>query len=755
MSQACVDTLIRWPLMWNEFQTTVWLLRSGRLVLLGALSGMIASEAKRSALDRVVCPRTVAVVGISDRSFFASGPRRSLAADAEFFFVHPRAETVFGRPTVAALSDIPCAVDVVFAAVRAEETVSVVEQAAALGAGGIVSVATGFAESGAAGAELQRRLASAAAGADMPVIGPNGVGFINVPRKLDLTILADFPRRVGGLSMVSHSGAMVEAFAAAAARAGGVGLNLLFSAGNEAVTDVADYLDYLSQHPGTRVIAVAIETVRRPEAFFAAAFRCKEAGKPIVALKLGRTLRARTMATTHTGAMTDDAWVYDVAFQQAGILPAEDIDDLVDRVQFLEQLPRKRWSRIDGLAVLTATGGFAQLASDLAEVEGLSVPEIDRIKPLIVEKLGRDMSNPLDAGGAGFVPELWQEILHAYVTAPEIDTLLFASQHADWDQGTRALTDGFVEAMRSSAKTAIVAPLAGVGGQWLDEFRADGIGIGNGMRGTFRGLKAMSAFMRQRADKRVLAPRGVSTVIQPAEACIPADVGPILPFTTTMRLLRSVGIKCAAVHSVRPNEPVTRPPFGGPYVVKLADVAHRTEYGAVRVGVELADLARSVAELRTLARDAQLSGSVVVQPFIRGRGEVFVGIQGGAKLGPVVVFGVGGILVELHGRFGGRLAPMSRADAEELIDEVAGPEILGGVRGGPAWDLEALVGTLLASSRLAAGGRAWLNSLDINPLILTEAGPIAVDGLCLVRGSDLTSSDYSPAGKPETAERSA
>lgn len=702
-------------------------------------TGQVAAESapgERPSLDRVMNPKTVVMVGISESSRWADSARRSLLSDAEFFFVHPRADSVFGHDTYPELRAIDGPVDAVFSALGAVGTVDVVEQAAEIGAGGVITVAGGFAEMGDEGARLQRRMVEAARSGGMPVIGPNGVGLVNVRRRLDLTMLSNFRRRTGGLSAATHSGAMIEAMAASAWRAGGVGFNLLVSAGNEAVTDLADYLDYFAQDENTRVIALAIEKVRRPEAFFDAARRCREAGKPIVALKLGRSERAQRMAASHTGTLTGDTWVYDVAFKQAGILAAHDIDDLIDRVQFLEQLPPRRWTPVRGLAVLTGTGGFAQLSSDLAQVEHVDIPEVERLRPFVEANIpGGSVPNPLDVTGfAGSIDGLWQKVVSEYASADEIDALLFTSQHADWNK-RNFLVDEFAEIGRSSEKPFVIAPLAGVGGEWLHDLRSEGIAVGNGLRGCLRGLHTMGAFMRTRPDAAVRSPRDVPAMPRPDTSTIAVAEGRMLPFATTMELLRTVGIPVAPYHLLPEDAPLTPPPFPGPYVVKLADVAHRTEHGAVRLGVEQGDLEAAVAQLRAIAAADTLPSQIAVQPMIAGHGEAFVGLKGSSELGPVVAFGLGGVFVEVMGRVGGRMAPMTDDDAADLIEEFGDTGVLDGFRGAPSWDRKALAGVLVAASQLAAGGREWIESIDINPLIVTADGPMAVDGLCLVNGA--------------------
>jgi acetate---CoA ligase (ADP-forming) len=692
-----------------------------------------AAEA-RPSLDRLLNPRTVAFVGISDESRWAHAVQYSLDSNTEFFFVHHKAERVFGHRTYADLRAIGQPVDAFFSALRPHPTVEAVEQAAEIGAGGVITCAAGFAELGDDGIRLQQRMVEGARAGNMPVIGPNGVGLVNVPRKLHLSMLPIFARRTGGLSAATHSGAMIEAMAAAASRAGGVGFNVLVSAGNEAVSDVADYLNYFAEDDNTRIVALAIEKIRRPDAFFEAARRCLEADKPIVAIKLGRSERTQRMAASHTGTLTGDAWVYDVAFKQAGILPAEDIDDLIDRVQFLEQLPRTRWTPVRGLAILTATGGFAQLASDLAEVEGVDVPEVERLRPFVEETIpGGAVTNPLDITGfAGVIDGLWRKVLTEYSAAPEFDALMFSSQHAEWNEPLFADIE-FAEFGSTSDKPFVIAPLAGQGGAWLERYRADGIAVGNGLRGCLRGLHTMGAFMRIRPGSRVRPAAEVPALPRPEMMAISVAEGSMLPFGATMDILASAGIPTAPYHLIPAGGAILPLPFAGPYVVKLADVAHRTEHGAVRLNVDTATLEDAVDELRAIADSHGLPPVIAVQPMIAGHGEAFIGIKGESELGPLVAFGLGGIFVEVMGRVGGRMAPMTAEDAADLIDEFGDTGVLDGFRGAPVWDRRALSAILVAASQLAAEGRDWIESIDINPLIVTADGPIAVDGLCLLR----------------------
>lgn len=685
-------------------------------------------------LGRISNPATIAVVGVSDESAFAAGTRATLEeSGAELFFVHPKYDKVFGRKAYDSLGEIGQPVDVVFSATSAPRLVDTAIEGAEMGIGGIVTLAAGFAEIGEQGVELQRQLDAAAARGGFPLVGPNGIGMINVQAGNWLTMLPRWPARPGGLSAVAHSGGTIEAIGSASARPGGPGLNLLFSAGNEPITDLADYVNLLADDEHTKAILLVLEKIRRPEEFFAAAARALENDKPIVAVKLGRSERAQRLAASHTGAIVGDTWTYDVAFRQAGIQLAYDIDEAVDRVQLLERLPRKKWIPVKGLAVLTATGGFAQMAADLAEIEDVDIPELADLEPFVKENIpGGDAANPLDATVFGVsTPGLWERIVSEYEANDEVDAIVYPSQHADWDTAGPRSAEPFAEIAAKSDKVFVIAPVAGRPGAWLEKYEEQGVVVSNGPRSFMRGFHTLGAFVRTRKDARVAAASAIEPIPAPDGPRHSIAEGTMLGFAATMEMIQNAGIAVAPYTIMaRPDDPL--PEFAGPYVVKLADVAHRTEHNAVRVGVARDDIPTTISLLQTIAAKDGLPSTIAVQAMVKGHGEAFIGIKGSSELGPVVVFGLGGIFVEVFKRVGGRIAPFAEKDAAELIAEFDDLGVLDGHRGAKPWDRAKLAETLLAASRLAAAGREWIDSIDLNPLIVTDDGPVAVDGLCLL-----------------------
>jgi acyl-CoA synthetase (NDP forming) len=694
---------------------------------------MAAAAASPGRLRRLMRPDSIAVVGLSDGSRLTRSVEPTLDGSASVFFVNPKHATVLGRPAAPSLSALQHPVDAVVSFMSAERTTELVEEAAQLDVGGMVLIAGMFAEAGPQGAVLQERIRSAAAARRMPLVGPNSLGYINVRRHLYLTMSMREERRPGGISVVSQSGAMLSAISMAGWHYDGCGFNALVSSGNEAVTDLADYVDYLAGDPDTVSIGLVIEAIRRPSAFFSAVARAAAAGKPVVAIKLGRHERSRQVALSHTASVAGNAWVYDVALSQAGVTLAHDPEELVDRLALFEQIPRGRWSAVRNLGIVTRTGGFASLSFDVAEAEGVNVPPLDSLGPWVREKIpGVTVANPLDATTFG-IP-IWPEVLEKYTRSDELDALMAIHPLSHDSEVGRAAVTEFAAAAASAAKPCVICNYADVPGSWAKPFLDGHAAMGRGLRGTLRGLQTMGAFVRHLAEDRAEVP-APEPLGRPAVAAIDAPEGNLVPFGTTMALLAAAGLPTAPYLIVPAGCDATRvrPGFPSPWVVKLADVGHRTEYDAVRLGVAANGLPDAVAALRAIARGSGLPQTVVVQPQIENAGEVFIGIQGQSDLGPLVAFGVGGIFVEALHRVHGRMAPFSPATARALIDELADLGVMHGARGRQPWDLDALSGTLAACSRLAAAATHWIDSLDLNPVIWSGGGFVVVDATLLTR----------------------
>ena len=693
--------------------------------------------APRGRLERFLRPRSVAVVGASERqarSNNAVGAMRD--GGMELLFVNPNRSTVYDAPAYRDLVSIRRPVDAVLSLVGAEAAVDVVADARAANCGGVVVIAGGFAETGPAGVALERRLADAAGA--MPLLGPNCNGFIRPAIGAQLSGAPRLAMPAGTIGVVTHSGGLLGAFGLAAYERG-IGFTSLISTGNELALDMADCIEFLVEDEETVVIALVIETIRGdPRRFFAAVERAADAGKPVIALKLGRSTRGREIAASHTGALTGEAWVYEAAFRQHRMIPAADLVDLLDRASLLAQLPRERWSAVEGLAVVSLSGGWSAMASDVCAEEGVPLPALSDLSEAVNALIpDRVTINPLDMTGFAMGrSDVVRGLLDILGGDRNVDALMvqWFVDEASQESGA-AIIEAAVDAAGALELPVLLGSIEdGHLGAWARELPGRGVAVGRGLRATARGLATMGEFVRRGRSGPRPDVAEVAALARPSGELLTAAGERMLTFEAAMGLLTSAGIPAAPHIAIDagsdPHQ--VHPPFAAPYVVKIADVAHRSDIGGVRLGVQGSELPAALSELRAIAREHGESERVVIQPQVQIDGEAFIGVQTDGGLGPIVVFGVGGVFVELLGRVAGRLAPLVPGDARDMLEEIADTGVFDRRRGTRAWDRAQLERLLLAAGALAVGAAAWMESLDVNPLALTARGFVALDGLCLI-----------------------
>jgi acetate---CoA ligase (ADP-forming) len=689
-------------------------------------------------LTKLLRPQSVAIVGASERQERSRAVVRNLiAANLRIFLINPNRPTAFGLETYPSVEAIGEPVDVVFASVNAAAAVEQVAQAAALGVGGVVVNAGGFGESGVQGLQLQERLLEVAG--QMPILGPNCNGYIDQNRGVRLSGAPSLPILPGSIGFITHSGALIGSFGAACA-ARGLGMSHMISTGNEARLDMTDMVEFMSADPATKVICLAVESVRRPRAFIAAIEKAIDAGKPVLALKLGRSKSGQAIAQSHTGALSGDAWTYDTVFRQLGIEIAYDLTELADRAACFEQLPRERWSQVNGLAIVTASGGGAGMASDLCEQMGVDLPSLYAIGDQVREIVpSATVVNPLDMTGfAVGNPAAIKSLLESYESSRDVDTL-FLQWFVD-DAGAEhgeALLGALEQIAPESTKTLVLGSLEdGPVGARATHLSKNGVAIGRGLPNTIRGLQSMGRFMRRaNARKSDLLAAGDALFSPTRKDAVPSQAGEMLDFRASMSLLESAGFEVAPYRVVGLDDDAmaAAKSLDGPYVVKVANIPHRTELGAVRTNVTLSDIASAVAAMRSLAIEQGLPTEVVIQTQLSGKGEFFVGVNGVSQFGPMILCGAGGVLVEALGGVQGALAPLRQFDVDTVVAELRKNPLVAGYRGSEPVSDAALNQVLVAANRLATGSAGWLQSGDINPLIYSGGRFVAVDGLFLLR----------------------
>ena len=687
-----------------------------------------------SDLQRLFKPRSVAVVGASENQTRARTSVPALqASGVDLYLVNPRRDQAFGQRTYADLAELPEAVDAVFSLVNADLSIEVARTAAKLGVGGMVVNAEGFKQSTDDGARRARDLVSAAS-PDLRILGPNCNGYIDVHRGARLSGAPMLPLQAGPIGLVTHSGGLIAAVGSAGAERN-IGFSHMISTGNELQVDMADCVEFLVDDPATAVIAIIVESARRPDALMSALLRARAANKPVLALKLGRSQRGQAIAESHTGAITGDAWAYDIMFEQFGVLVARDVPELLDKAAVFAQVPSSRWSRAEGVAVLGTSGGWAAIAGDVAEDEGVILPALEQLQPLLAGLVpDADVFNPLDTSGriVGDQDAI-SSVVQTYASSAAVDTLvsMWFLDDAGLDMGS-ALINATRDAAASSGKPTLIVSIDDAQpGDAARVLSQQGVALGRGVRAAMRAIGSMGTYVRRKDAALGRTDLRIETVPGPATS-VPSTVGPMLSFDDAMKVLEGAGIATAPYAVVRSPEEFTDQLQGhDTFVVKLADVPHRTDVGAVRLHVRRDQVATAVGELQQLAADLDLPRNVVAQAQLKVDGEAILAIRTTSPLGPFIAFGPGGVLVERGAKPAGALAPINVPQAHAMFRQLGEQSFLEGVRGGAAWDADAAAGLVAALSELAIGGSGWIRTLEINPLALVDGKPIALDCLCL------------------------
>ncbi len=469
--------------------------------------------------------------------FGPSGARSEGAlreANIDLFLVNPNRPRAHGVATYPSLTAIGQPIDALLCLIGAEGTIATAAEARTCDAGGMVAIAGGFAEAGAAGTELQYRLVEACAG-ELALLGPNCNGFINLRSGARLTGAPPICIPKGGASLITHSGGLINVIAAAVTERGG-GFSHLISTGNEAALDMADCIEFLAEDANTQVICLAVETIRRPERFFEALGRAHAAGKPVVALKYGRSARGRQIATSHTGAVVGDSWVYDVGLRQHGVAVAADVLEFADRIVGFQHIDRARWRSIKGLAIASLSGGWAAMASDVCEDEKVDLPALEALAPQIAAIIpGTTVVNPLDLTGKVISdPASAGAAFEALIASDEVDALL-----VPWSLDKAGLASGaaVIEPLKRVAQTTskpiILSSMEdGPLSAWARDLPNQGVMPGRGLRASIRALSAMNIFMAH--QERLAQPR--PTTVQ---AVAPRPPSPSSSSSPTSRIERS------------------------------------------------------------------------------------------------------------------------------------------------------------------------------------------------------------------------
>jgi acyl-CoA synthetase (NDP forming) len=691
-------------------------------------------------LDALLRPRSIAILGASERPSIGRALMESAATlgyDGRLYPINPKYTEILGQRCYPGMAELPEQPDVVALCVSYTRIVESFRTIADRGARAAVIYDGGFAEHGDEGRRRQAELVGMCREAGIALAGPNCMGVLNPHHRSSVYMqeVRDPTGLAGNVALVSQSGSICIGMLADIRR---FGYSHVISSGNEAVVSTAQYLEALIDDPDTKVIATFTEWIADPERYVAALDRAADTGKPVVVLKVGRQERTRRAIGTHTGGLAGESTVFSAMLRAHRAIEVSDMDELTE---VLAVCQGQRWPTGRRLAVVTASGGQAELILDVATAAGLELPPLAPEGRKEIERVIGPVTgdgNPLDAWGNG---DYNTNMPHALATldAAAVDVIAFCSDsHDDAPMGRADRALGYTQllaaaAARSAKPHYLMNTRPGVMRREQVRFLAQhGIAV---IGGTRQGLGAIDHVARWAAPplpaRRIHASGGASLAGERGRRTIHEH--------DAKRLLAAHGVTVVREHLAHALADARKAAhdIGYPVVLKVVsdDLPHRSDLGLVRVGLaDDAALEAAWAALERRLREMTPQPSIagfVVQAMIADGVEVFAGVKRDPAFGHFLAFGVGGVAIEVLRDFSLRQLPLREGDAEAMVGEIRGAALLGAVRGRPAADVPALVRCLYALGDFAWANRAEIAEIDLNPIKVLRAGggAVVVDAL--------------------------
>jgi len=695
---------------------------------------MPSSLSTQDALHALFHPRAVAVIGASDdttkHGYIVLTNVRDTGFTGGIYGISRRLKDVDGIPCFPGLGAVPEQVDTAFLAIPAEAAVQAVRDCARAGLSTAIVGSAGYAESlDAGGVERQLELQRIAREEGIRIVGPNCNGIYNAHHPLSVGFNTAHAKRQrpGGVSIFSHSGALFDAMAGRLAMAG-AGLSLFASAGNEADMSVLDYMEYAIGHAPTRVIALLIDSLEDGARFRRLAVAAQDAGKPVVALKIGGSAAGAAAAVAHSSRLAGDAGAYSALFASCGVATAVTLEGLMTGAALLDRFGR----RPGALGALSTSGAGASLIAD--RCAALDVPLADlrpeTIAAIDAHKMFSRIGNPVDMGifggmrRAGEVPAL-------LMNDPGVSVAIGLMHSMNPWQGD-PIRAALARGQDSSGKPLLIVSPGGVPDAERDTYRSLGMDV---FTETDILLEAIGALLTPPAE--------------PQDALAPVIAHPLPPRQLndpdSLALLHAFGVAIVSTTTCTGLDQIltAAEAAGYPVVLKAVaeGVAHKSDLGLVRTNLgDAQSLAEAYAAVSRQLREAMQDGAMeagartmIVQPMLRGALEAIAGVSRADGVGLVLIAGLGGVFAEALRDIATWPIPASRASIEAGI----GKSGLGRILRSPRWSHPlaeaALVDLLLGLQRAALACGDTLEAIDVNPVILGEAGAVAVDALVVPR----------------------
>lgn len=690
-------------------------------------------------MDRIFYPNSVAVIGVSERpDNLAAGIIRNLLAFGYEGAIHAvglRAGEICDISILTSIEALPDDVDLAVILTPAETVPGLLAACGRKGIRRAVIESGGFSEFSEAGRDLEAEVGGIARRWGIRFVGPNCISVVNMENRLCLPFARIRPEgvKLGPVSVLAQSGGVSITYLILLSEAG-IGANKVVSMGNKTDLDEVDYLGYLLEDPGTEIICLYLESIEEGRRLLELAV---SSPKPIIIQKANRSATSAQIAFSHTAALANDDRVVDAALRQAGIARAATFDEAVALCRGFSLAP----VRGNKLLIISRSGGHAVVAADAAEAHGFRLTPIpddflDEARRLFKANVIAP-TNPLDLGSI-FDFDLYSHLVERSLEVCNPDGLLLVHTYS---AGPEAEASHRLARRLGELSREIEKPLAFCAFTQRDEVRTlrahTSLPIFTEIEAAMR---ALAASRDRHARPHRLAPLTTPSGERPSKVETLLTSADVLTPDAALDLCAAYEIPIADWAVVQDLESAlfAASAIGYPVALKglSAEVSHKSDAGYVRLGLgSAAELQGAFAELRaTLRRNDPDSPDprLMVQRMLPDGQEVIIGGKRDPSFGPVVMFGLGGIHVEALEDVALRLAPLSAAEAEQMLSEVRGVRLLRGARGTPPADLDAIIQALLAMSRLLVSCPEVIE-IDVNPLLVFEEGAAAVDARAALR----------------------
>ena len=711
---------------------------------------------RKSPLHDFLAPNSIAIVGASadptKRGYKAMVGLIKDGFKGAIYPINPKADMILGAKAYPSLEAIPDGVDLALICTPANTVPGLIELCGKKGIKGAVILASGFKEIGGEGVKLEQQVLDAARAGNVRIIGPNTSGMFNLHQKVNLLALANV--KPGDIGFISQSGNMLLSLVLEAEHNGHVGFSTYVGPGNQTDIGFNDYLRYLGEEPNTKVATLYVEGFRDGQRFLQVA-REVTAKKPVVVYKSGSTEQGKKAASSHTGALAGSYGMTVDLLRQVGVSVVQDSDEILPVAEGLGLMQFARGKRI---AVISDGGGQATIASDRLSEAGLEIPELSpetqaRLREILFPQAS--VVNPVDvAGSTDANPALLADCMAIAAEDPNIDAVFLVGMFGGYSirfaedllGGEMRGAEAMIELAKRTDKPLVVYSLyAPVKPPALRRLHEEGVPVYPSIEHSVRALAALGerGIYLAGMDARQAGPSIEPDPEMQAMFARAQSEGRDLFEYEAKALLRTHGVDVP--YELIVNNPamlgeVASTMGDRPLVMKVVskDILHKSDAGGVKLNLRgEAALREAFDQIMTSCRaydpNADIRG-VLVTPMAQKGTEVIIGVVRDPIFGPVLMFGLGGIFVEILEDVAFRSIPLTREDARSMIEQIKGRKILEGVRGEPPVDKEALVDLLIKVSGIVSA-YPQLSELDLNPVIAYQDGYAVVDARIITNRS--------------------